>query len=448
MTALSNHLMTAPKFLRVLLLGLLLILLCVLVAYVTAPFLLLELAPVLQAATTSTAPEPTAALAETPSPTPMGTPGAAGVQSPSPTPSASPTPSPSLSPTVELPAGVPCCRKETETEPATAEAGGAVQALDEQAGPSNAPGTPGALVADATITASPTSLPAAVGAATSTRTSAAAAEGAATHSPRPASAAVISTTNIVHNGSFSGEFQDNGVATGWDHFNNGGAEFSYNGDLRPSALGESGRTQVMRVRNAAQPDRYLGIYQTVSVVPGRVYTFSISGLVRTNTGDSLQTGYGYRLQIGFDTLGDGDWKQVSGWIELPWDEQLQVQDTHRIDVYTTTVYARSNRLSVFVRAWKKWADGGEGAYDISAIRLIGPAELAPVDVESPGMPVTGQTESSFLDNLRVWITLVLLAVLLGGAVWRSRSWPKTYCGSPLLPPAGGGGRRGGIRPLR
>ena len=83
---------------------------------------------------------------------------------------------------------------------------------------------------------------------------------------------------------------------GWSSFNNGGAEFSYFADTWPAVLGETGPGQVMRIRNAGLPDRYLGIYQTVSVVPGQAYTLSLSGLVRTNSGDVNYSKYGYRLQ--------------------------------------------------------------------------------------------------------------------------------------------------------
>jgi hypothetical protein len=177
----------------------------------------------------------------------------------------------------------------------------------------------------------------------------------------------------------------------------------------------------MRILNAQMPDRYLGIYQTVNVLPGGVYTFSIAGMLRTNAGDVQYTHFGYRMQVGFDTQGGRSWQQVREWTELPWDEQLRTAEAYRTDVYTTTVSARSNQLTIFVRAWKKWADAGEGAYDVTSVHLVGPSELG---VQALPMPVTGQGEASLWDNLRVWITLALLVMLVGGAAWRLRQWRR------------------------
>jgi hypothetical protein len=141
--------------------------------------------------------------------------------------------------------------------------------------------------------------------------------------------------------------------------------------------------------------------------------------VRTNVGDVRQTNFGYRMQVGFDTLGGHNWKRVPEWFELPWDEQLRVQESYRIDAFTTTVEAETERLTIFVRAWKKWADAGEGAYDVTRVDLVGPAYA---EVQSLGMPVTGLGETTLWDQVRVGITLVFLALLLGGALWRLRPW--------------------------
>jgi hypothetical protein len=180
---------------------------------------------------------------------------------------------------------------------------------------------------------------------------------------------------------------------------------------------EGKHTQLIEIKNAIEPDRYFGIYQTAQVIPGEVYTFSIKGLVRTNTGNVQKTSYGYRLQVGFDLKGGQDWETVKDWVELPWDEQLRLQDSFRFDTYTTTVTAKSDKLTVFVRAWKKWADAGEGDYDVDDIRLMG---LALVTPEAPPIPATGAAPSTVWDNVRVWATVALLLLLLGGAIWQAR----------------------------
>lgn len=232
---------------------------------------------------------------------------------------------------------------------------------------------------------------------------------------------VIGIRNVLRNGNFEEGFQANELGKFWNSFDNGRAAFSFHIDDWPLVVVEGKLTQLIEIKNAQATDRYLGIYQTANVIPGQVYTFSIRGLVRTNTGNVQETRYGYRLQVGFDLNGGQDWEAVKKWTELPWDEQLRVQDSFRFDAYTTTLRANSERLTVFVRAWKKWADAGEGDYDVDDIRLVGPARVTPAQ---PGIPVTGGALDTIWDNVRVWATVALLLLLIGGAIWRM-GWHKT-----------------------
>ena len=227
----------------------------------------------------------------------------------------------------------------------------------------------------------------------------------------------IEIRNVLRNGNFEEGFQANEVGKQWNSFNNGSAAFSFHIDDWELVVVEGEHTQLIEIKSAQQPDRYLGIYQTANVIPGEVYTFSVRGLVRTNTGDVEQTSYGYRLQVGFDLNGGQDWEEVRNWVELPWDEQLRLQDSFRSDTYRQTLTARSDELTVFVRAWKKWADAGEGDYDVDDIQLVGPARVTP---SGPGIPVTGGALETIWDNVRIWATIVLLLLLIGGAIWRLR----------------------------
>jgi hypothetical protein len=220
---------------------------------------------------------------------------------------------------------------------------------------------------------------------------------------------------VLRNGNFEEGFQPNELGKFWGSFNNGDAKYSFHIDDWPLVVVEGKLTQLIEIKEAAQPNRYLGIYQTARVFPGEVYTFSMRGLIRTNVGDVQETSFGYRLQVGFDLNGGQDWEKVTKWVEVPWDEQRRLQDSFRFDAYTTTLTAKTDKLTVFVRAWKKWADSGEGDYDVDDIRLVGPALVTP---PAPGIPVTGEGSASIWDNVRVWATVALLLLLLGGAIWR------------------------------
>jgi hypothetical protein len=225
--------------------------------------------------------------------------------------------------------------------------------------------------------------------------------------------------NLLRNGGFEEGFKTNQLGKYWEGFNNGSAAFSYHIDDWPLVVPEGEYAQLIEIKNAQLPDRYLGIYQTANVIPGEVYAFSMQGLVRTNTGDVEKTSYGYRLEVGFDLSGGQDWEEVEDWIELQWDEQLRLQDSFRFDVYTTTLTAESEELTVFIRAWKKWADSGEGDYNVDDIQLVGPAP-----VTAPEIPVTGDAPGTIWDNVRVWATIGLLLLLFAGALWRF-GWKRT-----------------------
>lgn len=281
---------------------------------------------------------------------------------------------------------------------------------------------------------------------------------------------------VIHNGDFSGEFLRGGVANEWGVFHNGATTFWCYPDTLRALTGEVLRSQTLHIHGADLPDRYLGIYQTVDVVPGGLYTFTIAGLVRTPQGDVQQTGYGYRMQVGFDPQGGNNWQDVESWIELPWDEQPRDRPSYRVDVFTTSITAHQPQLTVFVRAWKKWADAGEGMYDITRVSLVGPVVTmvpqaptaivpptqppritplaaatpsplppgitpapptpvvpptpppevtspAAVSLPTPAVPVTGDTLLTLWDVQRTVITILLvLVLLLGGILYRWRPW--------------------------
>jgi hypothetical protein len=232
---------------------------------------------------------------------------------------------------------------------------------------------------------------------------------------------VVEIRNLLINGDFEAGFQPNELGKYWNSFNNGRAAFSFHIDDWPLVVVQGKNTQLIEIKNAQEQNRYLGMYQTADVIAGQVYTFSMRGLVRTNTGDVQQTSYGYRLEVGFDLNGGQDWKTVEDWVELPWDDQLRVQDSFRFDSYTTRLTAKSDKLTVFIRAWKKWADSGEGDYDVDDIQLVGPTQVTP---SGPGIPVTGGGAESIWENVRVWATIALLLLLIGGAIWRA-GWRKS-----------------------
>jgi len=46
--------------------------------------------------------------------------------------------------------------------------------------------------------------------------------------------------------------------------------------------------------------------------------------------------------------------------------------TYRFDTFETTITAKGDKLTLFIRAWKKWINNGAGLYDLDEISLVGP----------------------------------------------------------------------------
>lgn len=188
-----------------------------------------------------------------------------------------------------------------------------------------------------------------------------------------------SLPNLVVNGGFEQGFQDFGVGYGWGAFSNGSAAVGWNVDAWPQVVVAGKTSQQIEIKNATDRDRYAGVYQTIPVVPGQQYKLTIKGLIRSEEGDIKKSDYGYRLQYGLDYNGGTAWELVDekNWQELSWDEQPQSASspnpTYRQDTYETTITARSNKLTLFIRAWKKWLNNGSGLYNLDEISLVGPA---------------------------------------------------------------------------
>lgn len=217
--------------------------------------------------------------------------------------------------------------------------------------------------------------------------------------------------DMLVNGGFEGGFQEEfGVGYGWGGFSNGNAVVGWNGETQSDVVAAGDYAQRIEIKDALDHDRYAGIYQTISVVPGEQYKLTIKGLVRSEEGDVSVSNYGYRLQFAVDYNGDTAWELLSSdaWQELPWDEQPFVISngaSHRLETFDTTITTKTDRLTLFIRGWKKWIDNGSGVFNLDQISLIGPApegfqspvaQLAAVSSETEAQPVP-QAEATVAD---------------------------------------------------
>jgi len=185
--------------------------------------------------------------------------------------------------------------------------------------------------------------------------------------------------NLVVNSGFEGGFQqDFGIGYGWGGFSNGNAVVGWNADSWAPVVSAGKYSQSVEIKDALSQDRYAGIYQTISVVPGEQYKLTIKGLIRSDEGSISLSDYGYRAQYAIDYNGETAWELLpaSAWQELPWDEQpLANPDSQNYEFKTfeTTITAQGDQLTLFIRGWKKWINKGTGIFNFDEISFVGPA---------------------------------------------------------------------------
>ncbi|MGQ9500726.1 MAG: hypothetical protein ACUVSF_04475 [Anaerolineae bacterium] len=230
--------------------------------------------------------------------------------------------------------------------------------------------------------------------------------------------------NLIVNGSFEDGFVE-GVAIGWQPFATAGVRAGWHDDTWRLVLYDGAHAQLLALKDAEERDRYVGIFQTVPVVPNADYILTLHGLVRSDEGSVKASEYGHRLQYGIDYTGGSDWqsRQIE-WVELPWDEQPRIAPPsggYRIETYTTTIRAQSALLTLFIRGWKKWVGTSEGNYNVDGISLVMAQAAAPaagISAPSPGMPQTGALVAE--DGRLVPASIALVLLLVVGVLWRSR----------------------------
>jgi len=253
----------------------------------------------------------------------------------------------------------------------------------------------------------------------------------ATSSPPPATGPTHTPTaekvgmrmvNVLQNGGFEAGVGKDGVGLRWKSFTNGGAKYIFALEAWPLAIHKGEVAQRITIYEAQQSDRYAGIYQRVNVIPDQPYKLTLYGQIRSKAGDIQASQYGYRMQYAIDWHGGGDWKVIpaEAWIELPWDEQLLDGAGVKFLEYRAIITPPHDRLTLFIRAWSKWADPVEAQYTLDTLSLVGPAP-GEMMIDRP-LPMTGvgAEPMAFMTEPRFWVSLFFLALLLGAALWRHK----------------------------
>jgi hypothetical protein len=168
---------------------------------------------------------------------------------------------------------------------------------------------------------------------------------------------------FLANGNFEGGFTPKAkgmVGTGWGWFDNGGeATYGFYDETWAPVIYDGEHSQLIEIntfcRGGSDPDRYAGIHQLVTgLKPGATYRLSLYGMLRVLDNDDDRTGYNYRVQWGYDPDGGTDWTTVDNWVEIPWDTVYARLEPGEMSGYTASFEAPSGKITIFIRAWKKW----------------------------------------------------------------------------------------------
>jgi len=163
----------------------------------------------------------------------------------------------------------------------------------------------------------------------------------------------------LSNGSFEEGFGSNGVALNWVGFDNGGSAFyHWQDDTAPAFAYDGKHSQLIEVSTMpyfdTEPERYAGIYQTIAVVAGTPYTLTLHGMLRVLPNDLDMNNWAYVVQWGIDPFGGTDWGSVD-WKTVPWQDTYDWMKPGPLSHFTTTFTAPTGKITLFIRALKKFA---------------------------------------------------------------------------------------------
>ncbi|RME98035.1 MAG: hypothetical protein D6768_18295, partial [Chloroflexi bacterium] len=143
----------------------------------------------------------------------------------------------------------------------------------------------------------------------------------------------------------------------------------------------------LHMQSTDEPDMRLGVYQTVAVVPGLDYRFSMSGTIQVQSGGgTLQPddaeapieAQNHTIEVSFDQNGGNDWKAIPlekrQVVEFK-EEKLEFkisednEDIATVQDFETVVHAESDRMTIFITGWRKWANWRTAIFTIDCVSL-------------------------------------------------------------------------------
>lgn len=160
-------------------------------------------------------------------------------------------------------------------------------------------------------------------------------------------------------------------------YNNQGLGLICPDDLEEDPSGKNSLSLHMQSTDVA--DARLGIYQTVDVVKGQEYLFYMAGVIQVQPGGSSPD-INHHVLLYFDHTGNTDWRAVphNKWTDVRWLEQdLEFKttgpddpDINTVEDYYQVVKARSDKLTIFIMGWRRWANWRTGIFTVDCVTLV------------------------------------------------------------------------------
>jgi LysM repeat protein len=189
-----------------------------------------------------------------------------------------------------------------------------------------------------------------------------------THPAPTATAAAPVTTcggpDQVFNGGFEKGFyqtQPGMVGVYWTPFTNGGvANYGFYDDQWDPVVADGQHSQLIEINtkgmSSGDPDRYAGIYQTISgLKAGVTYQLTVKGILRgTGGGDDP---YRFEAQWGFAAGRSSRWEHVTNWQGLDFGKIYPRTEPGALATATVQFVAPAPEITLFLRGVKKWGTG-------------------------------------------------------------------------------------------
>lgn len=227
----------------------------------------------------------------------------------------------------------------------------------------------------------------------------------ASTSPAAEIAAAQALSNAIRNGDFESN-PTSSVATYWQPYHNGQAHFGWYDEMWAEAVHAGQHSQLLEIFQVEGPipDRVIGIYQTVDVVPNTLYNLTFFAMMRTDAPIELRNKGQYGMDWGIDYTGQGKYHFVQQWQPITLTEQLRIgSNTVSVDeparlffepITGTILTGNSRKLTLFIRGVKREPTGTEVNFNIDDVTLLGPYPLPPTPTPTPtGTPTIPRTST-------------------------------------------------------